>query len=64
MRGNRSLGQVADDFFDTTPKDIKQCMFWGLGSDGTVGANKQAVSLIGNNTAYNAQVCPAWLDAP
>ncbi|MEG0580421.1 MAG: 2-oxoacid:acceptor oxidoreductase family protein, partial [Niameybacter sp.] len=35
---------------DTAPKGSVQCKFWGLGSDGTVGANKQAIKIIGNHT--------------
>ena len=31
------------------------CMFWGLGSDGTVGANKNSIKIIGDNTDMNAQ---------
>ena len=42
-------------FVDTTPKGTVQCKFWGLGSDGTVGANKQAIKIIGDNTALYAQ---------
>lgn len=42
-------------FEDTTPKDTVQCKFWGLGSDGTVGANKQAIKIIGDNTELFAQ---------
>ncbi|EGB16069.1 pyruvate ferredoxin/flavodoxin oxidoreductase [Pseudodesulfovibrio mercurii] len=40
---------------DTTPKGTVQCKFWGLGSDGTVGANKQAIKIIGDNTDMYAQ---------
>ncbi|MGP1570234.1 MAG: pyruvate:ferredoxin (flavodoxin) oxidoreductase [Eubacteriales bacterium] len=32
-----------------------KCKFWGLGSDGTVGANKEAIKIIGNKTDLNAQ---------
>ena len=32
-----------------------RCKFWGLGSDGTVGANKQAIKIIGDNTNKYAQ---------
>ena len=31
--------------FNTVPEGTKQCMFWGLGGDGTVGANKQVRSI-------------------
>jgi pyruvate-ferredoxin/flavodoxin oxidoreductase len=36
-------------------KDVVNCMFWGLGSDGTVGANKDSIKIIGDNTDLNAQ---------
>jgi pyruvate-ferredoxin/flavodoxin oxidoreductase len=36
-------------------KDVVNCMFWGLGSDGTVGANKNSIKIIGDNTDLNAQ---------
>ncbi|MDD4307260.1 MAG: pyruvate:ferredoxin (flavodoxin) oxidoreductase [Thermoplasmata archaeon] len=35
---------------DASPKGLVQCKFWGLGSDGTVGANKDAIKIIGDNT--------------
>lgn len=40
---------------ETTPKGTVQCKFWGLGSDGTVGANKSAIKIIGDNTPLYAQ---------
>ncbi len=40
---------------DTTPAGTVQCKFWGLGSDGTVGANKSAIKIIGDNTPMYAQ---------
>jgi len=40
---------------DTTPAGTVQCMFWGLGADGTVGANKEAIKIIGDNTDMFAQ---------
>ncbi len=40
---------------DATPEGTIQCMFWGLGSDGTVGANKNAIKIIGDNTDMYAQ---------
>jgi len=39
----------------TTPEGTVQCKFWGLGSDGTVGANKSAIKIIGDNTPLYAQ---------
>ena len=46
--------------FDSTPDGNYSCKFWGLGSDGTVGANKQAVKIIGDNTDYNVQAYFAY----
>ncbi|KEJ00587.1 pyruvate-flavodoxin oxidoreductase [Clostridium botulinum A2B7 92] len=43
------------DIVDTTPEGTISCKFWGLGSDGTVGANKTAVKIIGDNTDLYAQ---------
>ncbi len=40
---------------DTTPEGTIQCKFWGLGSDGTVGANKMAIKIIGDHTELYAQ---------
>jgi pyruvate-ferredoxin/flavodoxin oxidoreductase len=40
---------------DATPEGTIQCMFWGLGADGTVGANKNAIKIIGDNTDMYAQ---------
>ncbi|MGE5707421.1 MAG: pyruvate:ferredoxin (flavodoxin) oxidoreductase, partial [Bacteroidota bacterium] len=45
---------------DTTAPGTKNCKFWGLGSDGTVGANKQAVAIIGDNTDLYAQAYFAY----
>ena len=39
----------------TTPEGTINCKFWGLGSDGTVGANKNSIKIIGNNTDMYAQ---------
>jgi len=50
---NASL--VTTEALDTTPEGTVQCKFWGLGSDGTVGANKQAIKIIGDNTDMYAQ---------
>ena len=35
---------------DVTPEGTKACKFWGLGADGTVGANKNSVKIIGDHT--------------
>lgn len=40
---------------DTTPKGTISCKFWGLGSDGTVGANKNSIKIIGDNTDLKVQ---------
>merc|ERR1719204_1540235 len=42
-------------FKDSVPEGTKQCIFWGLGSDGTVGANKEAIKTISDNTDFHAQ---------
>ena len=39
----------------TVPQGTKECKFWGLGSDGTVGANKSAIKIIGDHTDLYAQ---------
>ena len=39
----------------TVPSDYTSCLFWGLGSDGTVSANKSSVKIIGDNTDLYAQ---------
>jgi len=39
----------------TSGKSIISCKFWGLGSDGTVGANKNSIKIIGDNTVQYAQ---------
>ena len=46
--------------FDSTPDGNISCKFWGLGSDGTVGANKSAVKIIGDHTDYNVQAYFAY----
>ncbi|SHI58114.1 pyruvate-ferredoxin/flavodoxin oxidoreductase [Clostridium amylolyticum] len=50
---NTSLENGED--VDTTPEGTKACKFWGLGSDGTVGANKSAIKIIGDHTDMYAQ---------
>ncbi|WP_072984786.1 pyruvate:ferredoxin (flavodoxin) oxidoreductase [Clostridium cavendishii] len=50
---NTSLETTVD--VDTTPEGTKACKFWGLGSDGTVGANKSAIKIIGDHTDMYAQ---------
>ncbi|MDR1669744.1 MAG: pyruvate:ferredoxin (flavodoxin) oxidoreductase, partial [Oscillospiraceae bacterium] len=45
---------------DTTPKATVSCKFWGLGSDGTVGANKNSIKIIGDHTDKYAQAYFAY----
>ncbi|MEA3558444.1 MAG: pyruvate:ferredoxin (flavodoxin) oxidoreductase, partial [Candidatus Thermoplasmatota archaeon] len=40
---------------DASPEGTVRCKFWGLGGDGTVGANKDAIKIIGDNTDKYAQ---------
>ncbi|MGN0518724.1 MAG: pyruvate:ferredoxin (flavodoxin) oxidoreductase [Acutalibacteraceae bacterium] len=40
---------------DTTPAGTHSCKFWGLGADGTVGANKNSIKIIGDHTDMYAQ---------
>jgi len=40
---------------DTAPEGLIRCKFWGIGSDGTVGANKDAIKIIGDNTNLYVQ---------
>ena len=40
---------------DTTPEGTTSCKFWGLGADGTVGANKNSVKIIGDHTDMYVQ---------
>ncbi|MDR3600080.1 MAG: pyruvate:ferredoxin (flavodoxin) oxidoreductase [Desulfosporosinus sp.] len=44
-----------DEIIDTAPEGTIACKFWGLGSDGTVGANKQAIKIIGDHTKLFVQ---------
>lgn len=44
-----------EEQFDTAPAGTVQCKFWGLGADGTVGANKSAIKIIGDHTDKFAQ---------
>lgn len=50
---NTSLSE--EDIIQTTPEGTISCKFYGLGSDGTVGANKSAIKIIGDNTDLYAQ---------
>ncbi|MBD2608366.1 pyruvate:ferredoxin (flavodoxin) oxidoreductase [Scytonema hofmannii FACHB-248] len=44
-----------DANFSTEPDSVVRAMFYGLGSDGTVGANKNSIKIIGEQTDNNAQ---------
>jgi len=44
-----------DASFDIEPEDVVRAVFFGLGSDGTVGANKNTIKIIGENTDLHAQ---------
>jgi pyruvate-ferredoxin/flavodoxin oxidoreductase len=44
-----------DPAFRTEPDDVVRCVFYGLGSDGTVGANKNSAKIIGTSTPLHAQ---------
>ncbi len=49
------LSLVHDPAFDTEPKDVVRAVFYGLGADGTVGANKNSIKIIGEDTPNYAQ---------
>ncbi len=64
VKNNFTIGIVDDvsftslplgKFVDTVPKGTVECKFFGLGSDGTVGANKNSIKIIGDNTDMYAQ---------
>ncbi|MCM1359294.1 MAG: pyruvate:ferredoxin (flavodoxin) oxidoreductase, partial [Corallococcus sp.] len=44
-----------DEMIDVAPKGTTRCKFYGLGSDGTVGANKNSIKIIGDHTDLYAQ---------
>ena len=50
-----NLSLTDTDNPDTTPAGTTSCKFWGLGSDGTVGANKNSIKIIGDHTDMFAQ---------
>ncbi len=50
---NTSLPE--ENLVETSPEGTIRCKFWGLGSDGTVGANQTAVKIIGDKTDLHAQ---------
>jgi len=43
------------EYVDTSPKGVYRCKFFGFGSDGTVGANKNSIKIIGDHTDLYAQ---------
>jgi pyruvate-ferredoxin/flavodoxin oxidoreductase len=49
------LSLPEEESIETSPEGTKNCKFWGLGSDGTVGANKSAIKIIGDKTDLYAQ---------
>ncbi len=44
-----------DATFNIEPKEVTRAVFWGLGADGTVGANKNSIKIIGEETDFYAQ---------
>ncbi len=62
-RKNHFTVGIQDDLSKTSlpensyslPSSATQCLFYGLGSDGTVSANKNSIKIIGDNTDLNAQ---------
>jgi pyruvate-ferredoxin/flavodoxin oxidoreductase len=44
-----------DPEFDIEPDAVEKAVFWGLGADGTVGANKNTIKIIGEGTTHHAQ---------
>jgi pyruvate-ferredoxin/flavodoxin oxidoreductase len=46
---------TVDPQFSTEPDDVTRCIFYGLGADGTVGANKNSIKIIGEDTPNFAQ---------
>jgi pyruvate-ferredoxin/flavodoxin oxidoreductase len=64
VRDRFTLGIVDDVAFSSLPVErgpevlpagTTECLFWGMGSDGTVGANKEAVKIIASQPGVNAQ---------
>ena len=50
-----NLSLPIDENPNTTPEGTTSCKFWGLGADGTVGANKNSIKIIGDHTEMYAQ---------
>jgi len=55
-----NLSLPVGENLDTTPEGTTSCKFWGLGSDGTVGANKNSIKIIGDHTDMYAQAYFAY----
>ncbi len=49
------LSLVTPEDFEIEPEDVFRAVFFGLGSDGTVGANKNSIKIIGEETEFNTQ---------
>lgn len=54
------LSLKVEEHIVTEPEGTTNCMFWGLGSDGTVGANKSSIKIIGDYTDKDAQAYFAY----
>ncbi len=54
------LSLALDENHDTTPQGTVSCKFWGLGADGTVGANKNSIKIIGDHTDMKVQAYFAY----
>ncbi len=50
-----NLSLTVDESFSAEDEDVFRGMFFGLGADGTVGANKNSIKIIGEGTDFNAQ---------
>ncbi|NGX62926.1 MAG: Pyruvate synthase [Candidatus Anoxychlamydiales bacterium] len=50
-----NLSLEMKDEINTEKEDVVRCKFWGVGGDGTVGANKDAIKIIGDNTEKYVQ---------
>lgn len=55
-----NLSLKVEEHIVTEPEGTTNCMFWGLGSDGTVGANKNSIKIIGDYTEKDAQAYFAY----
>ena len=55
-----NLSLKVEEQIVTEPEGTTNCMFWGLGSDGTVGANKNSIKIIGQYTDKDAQAYFAY----